>query len=259
MKIIFRFAVILISINMYCQGIDSIRVNVDLTNYKEKASLNLKDRYEYTLANLDSINFLFDFEKFISLTSYKIDSLDAISIPLFALKENTKLCSKKNIVNYINFNNIFENQYYNIYNNKRIILNTRFVEKDKRNISNFPLIEADFKNPSFFGGLHGYLMKLQLEKKGFVFMIKGFGDAYFIYEDNKIYAIYNPDNNGNFEKTEINEFIGKVIGKKKLNFVLKGKHISTIYTEKFNKNGFIKKVFNYRYFDKNYNFLFNIY
>lgn len=254
-----KLTFILISLNMYCQNIDTIRVNVDLTNYKAKVSLNLKDRYDYTLANLDSINFLFDFEKFISLTSYKIDSLDVISIPLFALKKNTKLCSKKNIVNYIDFNNIFENQYYNIYNNKSIILNTRFVEKDKRNISNFPLIEADFKDPTYIGGLHGYLMKLQFEGNRFVFMIDGFGDAYFTSEDNKIYAIYNPDNNGNYDKMEINEFIAKVIGKKKLNLVLKGKHISTIYTDKFDENGFVKKVFNYRYFDKNYNFLFNIY
>ncbi|WP_396165312.1 hypothetical protein [Flavobacterium sp.] len=259
MKIIIKLTFILMSINIFSQKIDSIRVNVDLTNYKEKANLNLKERYNYTLTKLDSLKILFEPYKVNTLTSYYVDSLVVKSIPKFTFKEDTKLCRKKNIVNYIDFNNIFENQYYNIYYDNRIVMNTMFIVDNKYSMINLSLIENDFKDPSYFGGLQGYLMKLQLERIGFVFMIKGIGDAYFISEDNKIFAIYNPDNNGNYDKMEINEFIGKVIGKKKLNLVLKGKHISTIHTDKLNKKGFFKKFFDNGYFDKNYNFLFNVY
>ena len=235
---------------MYCQSFDSIKINVDLTSYKVKANLNLKERYKYTCDNLDSIKQIFNPNKFKFLISYKIDSLYIKSIPQFTIKKDAKICRRVNFINYINFENNFENQYFNIYLKDKLLMNTRYLQKKKSDIVNFSLIEYDFNNPGMYGGLHGYLIKLMLEKKFFIFMINGFGDTCFLFENNKIYAIYNPDNYGNFEKMEMNKFMSKIIGKKKLKLILKGISISTINTNSFNVNS---------YFDKNYSVLFNGY
>ncbi len=246
--IIKKISLILISFNIYSQS-DSIKLNINLTNYSEKANLNFNERYYYTYNNFDSIKQIFNPKEFKYLISYDIDSFHIKSIPQFEIKTNAKICRRENFINYINFENDFESQYFNIYLKDRLIMNTRYLLKEKSDIVDFSLIEYDFNNPIMYGGIHGFLMKLMLERKFFVFMIKGFGDTYFIYEKNKIFAIYNPDSNGNYEKKEINEYVGKVIGKRELKKILNGYSISTTQI-----NNSIKNM----YYNKNYNVFLKI-
>ena len=237
-KHIISFLLFLTGQMVFCQTKDTIPIKLNLTEYINFAKENIQERYNFTLKNRELLKTYLDQDTSFLLTNYKLEDLKIISIPNFKLSKNTQICKKNNIINYINFNINPENQSYNIYLNDEIVCDEipMYKSDDKSDIMFYSLIGNDFKNPIRIGGANrGYLMKLGLEKKYPTFMIDGIPpDTYFIIDSGIIYAITNPDNTGNYKKTEINEYFATFLGEDGLKKVLNNE-FSTVFHQKMKR------------------------
>ncbi|WP_286912756.1 hypothetical protein [Flavobacterium sp. UBA4197] len=216
----------------FCQKKDTISIRFNLIEYINFAKENIQERYNFTLKNRELLKTYLDQDTRFLLTNYKLEDLKITSIPNFKLSKDTQIC-KKNIINYIKFDFNPENQSYNIYLNDKIVCDEipMYKSDDKSDIMFYSLIGNDFKNPIRIGGANrGYLMKLGLEKKYPTFMIDGIPpDTYFIIDSGIIYAITNPDNTGNYKKTEINEYFATFLGEDGLKKVLNNEFSAVLH------------------------------
>lgn len=196
-------------------------INYDKTAYKDAASKDITERYQYTVSNQDKIKELYGSSDFI-LTKYPLNQLEIESLPIFNMDAVTKISSKKNIVEFINFKNDFQRQGINLYYNNTIVGDFRFGVKvgDPTDLLYYSLIGDDFNDPVRTGSLMGYLMKLMLEKRYFTFLIYGVNNVLFIVDDKKIYAVTEPTPEGKYTKTEINLFFHLYVGNNNLKNIL---------------------------------------
>jgi hypothetical protein len=192
------------------QNSKSIIIDSSISKYNDIAKNNMLERYKYTSENFENIRLtLNDSIKYV-LSQYNFDEFQITSIPVFKLKKDFDLSRKNNTARFIDFKDDFYNQRINLYKNNKIIGDFIYLGKENQNndmaLLFYALLGDNFDYPLREDSLHGFLMKLQLETKYFVFFIDQLKDVIFIIKENKIYAITSPDNNGKYEEDEINYF-----------------------------------------------------
>lgn len=228
-KVIISFLVLLFYTKSFCQNQIVIKINKE--KYTKEAVRNLQLRYYYTKDKIDSLQIIYPRPEFKYLTSYEFKDLHVISIPVFSINKEAVINDKINFINFIKFDQNYENQYYNVYRKNKMLMFTKYFDSKNPDLTVYSLVESNIENPVMYGSVEGFLMKLMLEKKYFVFKIQCFVDCYFIYDKKRIYAIHTPSNEGTYIKTEINEFMAKYIKEKRLKRIIENKPSSY-----FNKN-----------------------
>ncbi|WP_130733141.1 hypothetical protein [Flavobacterium sp. J27] len=187
------------------------RIDFNKEEYSKVAYENLQTRYLYTLKVKDYLVNELKIDSMLLVTQYDLDSLKIYSIPKFKFNN---LNSKGNVLELIDFSNDFCSQKYFVYNNSKIVFDDNVSCDAKISGNNFDkylfsLISDDYSNPIRYGSLSGYIAKIDFNKFENLFFIKGLENVLFIVEENLVYAIYNIDNNGNYEKLEINKYFSK--------------------------------------------------
>ena len=90
-----------------------------------------------------------------------------------------------------------------------------------------------------------------LEQKYFTFAIKGVSDTVFIVDDGNIFAIYFSGTDDKYQKTEINEFFAKRIGRLNLEKILHGSYL--IYKKDLiDEDNYFKKKYFINIIDQNW-------
>jgi len=158
---------------------------------------DLKQKYNYTLESVKTDNDLKQFNCDY-ITKYKYDSLVIKEIPVFKIKKNINL--KKNILTQIDFKNT-NTFIYNIYTNKEYITTAFFLKSSYNEIIGY---NCDPLNPLDSNIMT--MMKLKLQEKYYIFKIEEFSNLIFIIDNGIVYVITEPKLNGNYKKTEINQF-----------------------------------------------------
>lgn len=199
LKIIIIFFLGLITSNLYSQNnsVDTISITTKNKYKTEELYNDLKQKYNYTLEFKKNDTTLTEFNcEYITKFSY--DSLVIKEVPVFKIKKNINL--KKNILTQIDFNNsnIF---FYNIYYNQEYITTSLFFKSSDYEPIGF--------NCEPFHPLDSNLltiMKLNLQEKYYIFKIEEFSNLLFIIDNGIVYVISEPKLNGDYKKTEINQF-----------------------------------------------------
>lgn len=198
-KITLAFFLSLIINTTYSQKNSPDTISITTKNkYKiEELYDDLKQKYNYTLEYLKTDNDLTQFNCDY-ITKHNYDSLIIKVIPEFKIKKNINL--KKNILTQIDFKNT--NTFkYNIYTNK-VYITTAFFHKSSYNeIIGFncgPLNPLDSNILT--------MMKLKLQEKYYIFKIEEFSNLLFIIDNGIVFVITEPKLNGDYKKTEINQF-----------------------------------------------------
>lgn len=198
-KITLTILLCLISNTTYSQKNSTDTISIITKNkFKiEELYNDLKQKYNYTLEFKKNDTTLTEFNcEYI--TKYNYDSLIIKEIPEFKIKKNINL--KKNILNQIDFKNT--NTFkYNIYTNKEYIT-TAFFHKSSYN----EIIGFNCKPLNPLGSNIMTMMKLKLQEKYYIFKIEEFSNLLFIIDNGIVYVITQPKLNGDYKKTEINQF-----------------------------------------------------
>lgn len=209
-KLIMIVILCFLTMNLNSQN-TNYRIDFNKEEYSKVAHENLQTRYLYTLKVKDYLVNELKIDSMLLVTQYDLDSLRIYSIPKFKFNN---LNSKENVLELIDFSNDFCEQKYFVYNNDKIVFDDNISCNTKISSNNFDkytysLISDDYSNPIRYGSLSGYIAKIDFNKFENLFFIKGLENVFFIVEENLVYAIYNIDNNGNFEKLEINKYFSK--------------------------------------------------
>lgn len=184
---------------IYAQKNSTDTISITSKNkYKiEELYNDLKQKYNYTVEFEKTDNDLTQFNcEYI--TKYNYDSLVIKEIPVFKIKKNINL--KKNILTQIDFKNT-KTFIYNIYTTKEYITTTFFFKSSYNEIIGYncgPLNPLDSNIMT--------MMKLKLQEKYYIFKIEEFANLLFIIDNGIVYVITEPKLNGDYKKTEINQF-----------------------------------------------------
>jgi hypothetical protein len=199
MKIALTIFLSLIINTIYSQKNSTDTISITSKNkYKiEELYNDLKQKYNYTLEYLKTDNDLTQFNCDY-ITKYNYDSLVIKEIPVFKIKKNINL--KKNILTQIDFKNT-NTFIYNIYTTKEYITTAFFFKSSYNEIIGYncePLNPLDSNIMT--------MMKLKLQEKYYIFKIEEFSNLLFIIDNGIVYVISEPKLNGDYKKTEINQF-----------------------------------------------------
>ena len=199
MKISLTIILSLIINIIYSQKTSTDTISISTKNkYKiEELYEDLKQKYNYTLEFEKNDTTLTEFNcEYI--TKFNYDSLVVKEVPAFKIKKNINL--KKNILTQIDFKNT-NNYFYNIYTNQKYITTEFFNKSSQKEIIGF--------NCGPFNPLDSNIltmMKLKLQEKYYIFKIEEFSNLLFIIDNGIVYVITQPKLNGDYKKTEINQF-----------------------------------------------------
>ncbi|WP_329805850.1 hypothetical protein [Flavobacterium facile] len=199
MKIALTIFLSLIINTIYSQKNSTDTISITSKNkYKiEELYNDLKQKYNYTLEYLKTDNDLTQFNCDY-ITKYNYDSLVIKEIPVFKIKKNINL--KKNILTQIDFKNT-NTFIYNIYTTKEYITTAFFFKSSYNEIIGYncePLNPLDSNIMT--------MMKLKLQEKYYIFKIEEFSNLLFIINNGIVHVITEPKLNGDYKKTEINQF-----------------------------------------------------
>ena len=232
---------------VYGQSKDSIVVNINFKEYLNFATRNAKDRYDFTKNNSEKTK-LFTYSEPYNLTKHEFESFEITSIPIFKINTNLKIINKKNVVEFINFENNFTNQFFNVYVGENIVGDFRYKEKKhtKYEISELlgqGLFGDDYENPIRLGSNKGYMVILKMERKYPTFIIEQIRDTFFIIKNNGIFAVCNPDTKGGYQEYEINYFFGKILGYDKVQKIKKGQLFMSFKSDKIKEMSYYKSEY----------------
>ncbi|WP_306349592.1 hypothetical protein [Flavobacterium sp. '19STA2R22 D10 B1'] len=214
---------ILISNVLLAQSKDTIEFKVDMKMNYDRAKKNALERYEYTVEKYDSVAAQFSKKDVIFvLSKYKFEQFELTTIPVFELDRTSRINKKVNILQYLKNRINDEHVFYRLYIDGKVVMDDFLVTRDYSRIDliNYALLGFDFNDPNNAVSSMDYLTKLGLERNKFVFHIKGFLSL-FIVEKGIVYAITNATEDGEYDLTEINEYMGCEVGKRNLNIILK--------------------------------------
>lgn len=202
---------------------DTIEFKIDLKKLHAIAEENVKDRHKFTVEKQDSLVKVFELNPQLVLSRYQFEEFKITVIPVFELDKKVKLDNKINFLNYLTNKKKYNDLFYNGYVDDEIVLDDFYVEYQYPPklgfILAYSLLGDNYSFPERIGGDRGFMMKLGLEKKYFAFYIKGLLPL-FIVENGIVYAITNPTNEGGYDKMEINEYMGTMVGENNLKRIL---------------------------------------
>ena len=173
---------------------------VNMTSY-QKYALEYIDKKYYEISKISN-SILNKYKQSLVPCIYEREQISFYPIPIFKLKkEDIDYSEIKNIVDLIDFTNIYENQVVHLYQGNSLIsehiVNFKYQTKEnwqeQYDEFNFFTNSLLLHKTEPITGLpyertNIYAYKEQLEKKYFLFFIEGI-DTYFIYKNNNIHAV----------------------------------------------------------------------
>lgn len=233
------------SMKVFSQSIDTILVQVDMLKYKSVAKKNFEERYEFTVNSENKLTATYNLQKKDLITFYPKEEILLTSIPIFKFKNTSSNHKLLNVAKWIDFQNNYLKQNFNLYQNDTLLLDSSIEFKDPRDFTGemyYMLRKFDYNEPRI-GNLSGFMYKLSLEKKYFTFLLHNFApDVFFIVRRNKIFAVYLK--NHKVKQMEINKYFFKIMNKSLLQYIIEdngnieaGINISS---KSYNDNYFVK-------------------
>ncbi len=199
----------------------SLIINIIYSQKKSTDSISITTKNKYKIDELykdlrQKYNYTLEFEKNDTtltefnceyITKYNYDSLVIKEVPEFKIKKNINL--KKNILTQIDFKNA-NNFFYNIYTNQEYITTEFFYKSSHNDIIGFNCEPFHLLDSNILT-----MMKLKLQEKYYIFKIEGLANLLFIVDNGISYVITQPKLNGDYKKTEINQFFQENYNTKK--------------------------------------------
>lgn len=176
---------------------DTISITTKKKHKIDKLYYDLKQKYNYTLEFEKKDTTLTEFNCDY-ITKFNYDSLVIKEIPVFKIEKNINL--KKNILTQIDFKNT-NNYFYNIYNSREYITTSFLYKSSYNELLGF---NCELLKPLDSNILT--MMKLKLQEKYYIFKIEKYSNLLFIIDNGIVYVITEPKLNGDYKKTEINQF-----------------------------------------------------
>ncbi len=212
-------SLLVVSLSLLYTGCFSQDLHIEkikIEEYKEKASSYINIKYNEVSKLPDSI--LSKYNINLVASQFIKEDLHIYSCPIFDLKKNDNdNLDSSDFLELIDFKNDFTSQIIKIYHNGKLICE-HDMNIDYRNNFNSLFNELDFISNSLLvykeepvigiadNELNIYSSKVELEKEGLLFFIRGINSSFF-YRDNDFYAVKIINTKNRNSKASFEEFL----------------------------------------------------